>query len=71
LDKLSAVAFSAYLPVNALTTVQSIVATLPGSPTMTASVSVLNAVGIEFYQEVNATYYVFNQGNAMKIKQIF
>jgi hypothetical protein len=71
LDKLSAVAFSDYLPVNALTTVQSIVATLPGSPTMTASVSVLNAVGIEFYQEVNSNYYVFNQGNAMKIKQIF
>jgi hypothetical protein len=38
---------------------------------MTASVSVLNAVGIEFYQEVNGNYYVFNQGNAMKIKQIF
>jgi hypothetical protein len=71
LDKLSAVAFSDYLSVNVLTTVQSIVATLPGAPTMTASVSVLNAVGIEFYQEVNANYYVFNQGNAMKIKQIF
>jgi hypothetical protein len=71
LDKLSAVAFSDYLPVNALTTVQSIVATIPESPTMTASVSVLNAVGIEFYQEVNSNYYVFNQGNAMKIKQIF
>lgn len=71
LDKLSAVAYSDYLPVNALTTAQSIVATLPGTPTMTASVSVLNAVGIEFYQEVNANYYVFNQGNAMKIKQIF
>jgi hypothetical protein len=71
LDKLSAVAFSDYLPVNALTTVQSIVATLPGTPTMTASVSVLNAVGIEFYQEVNGNYYKFNQGNAMKIKQIF
>jgi hypothetical protein len=71
LDKLSAVAFSAYLPVNALTPLLTIVATLPGSPTMTASVSVLNAVGIEFYQEVNGSYYVFNQGNAMKIKQIF
>ena len=71
LDKLSAVEFSDYLPVNALTTAQSIVATLPGMPTMTASVSVLNAVGIEFYQEVNGNYYKFNQGNAMKIKQIF
>ena len=71
LDKLSAVEYSDYLPVNALTTAQSIVATLPGMPTMTASVSVLNAVGIEFYQEVNGNYYKFNQGNAMKIKQIF
>ena len=71
LDKLSAIAFSDYLPVNALTTVKSIAATIRGSTTMTASVSVLNAVGIEFYQEVNSNYYVFNQGNAMKIKQIF
>ncbi len=71
LDKLSNVAYSDYLPVNALTTVQSVVATLPGTPTITPSVSVLNAVGIEFYQEVNTNYYIFNQGNAMKIKQIF
>jgi len=71
LDKLNAVEYSDYLPVNALTTVQSVVATLPGTPTMTASVSVLNAVGIEFYQQVNSNYYKFNQGNAMKIKQIF
>jgi hypothetical protein len=71
LDKLSAVAFSDYLPVNIMTVPQSIVSTLPGTPTMTSSVSVLNAVGIEFYQFVNSNYYVFNQGNAMKIKQIF
>ena len=31
----------------------------------------VQVVGIEFYQEVNMNYYIFNQGNAMKIKQIF
>jgi hypothetical protein len=71
LDKLNAVAYSDYLPVDALSTVQTIVATLPGTPTLTASASVINAIGIEFYQEVNTNYYVFNQGNAMKIKQVF
>jgi len=68
LDKLSGDAYSDYLSVNALTTVQNVVVSLPGSPTLTASVSVLDAVRIEFYQEVNSNYYVLNQGNVIKIK---
>jgi hypothetical protein len=49
----------------------TVVATLPGSPTMTADVSAANVIGIEFYQEVNGSYYLFASGNAMKIANVF
>ena len=68
---LSDVQDSGYLPVNALTTAQSIVTTLPGTPTISADVSVVNVVAVEFYQEVNSNYYLFAQGNAMKVAKIF
>jgi len=71
LNELVDVAYSAYLPVDSVTAVLSLAATLPGTPTMTTDVSLLNIVGVEFYQEVNSNYYVFNQGNAMKIVDIF
>lgn len=71
LNELKDVQYSAYLPVDSVTALVSLVATLPGSPTMTTDVSVLNSIGIEFYQEVGSNYYVFAQGNALKISEIF
>ena len=71
LNELKDVQYSAYLSVDAMTSLISLVATLPGSPTMTPDVSVLNSLGIEFYQEVGSNYYVFAQGNALKISEIF
>jgi len=72
LNELKAVEYSNYLPVDqAITTTTSLVATLPGTPTMTTDVMVVNVVGIEFYQQVNSDYYVFAQGNAMKISELF
>ncbi len=71
LNELKAIEFSPYLPVDQITTALSLVATLPGPPTMTTDVMVVNVIGIEFYQEVNSNYYVFAQGNAMKISEIF
>jgi hypothetical protein len=62
---------SGYLPVNASTGLISVVSTLPGSPTITADVSVVNVLAVEFYQEVNSNYYLFSQGNAMKVAKIF
>jgi hypothetical protein len=62
---------SGFLPVNASTGVLSIVSTLPGSPTISADVSVVNVLAVEFYQEVNSNYYLFAQGNAMKVAKIF
>ena len=63
--------FRSYLPVNASTGLISVVSTLPGSPTITADVSVVNVLAVEFYQEVNSNYYLFSQGNAMKVAKIF
>tara|TARA_R110002096_G_scaffold422429_4_gene628894 strand:+ start:3597 stop:4400 length:804 start_codon:yes stop_codon:yes gene_type:complete len=62
---------SGYLPVNTVTGAISVVSTLPGSPTISADVSVVNVLAVEFYQEVNSNYYLFAQGNAMKVAKIF
>ena len=67
LNELVNVEHSAYLPVDNMTPLVQLVATLPGTPTMSTDANLINIVGIEFYQEVNSNYYVFNQGNAMKI----
>ena len=71
LNELVNVEYSAYLPVDNTTPLVQLVATLPGSPTMTPDANLINIVGVEFYQEVNSNYYIFNQGNAMKIVDIF
>ena len=71
LNELSNIAYSDYIPVDAVTTDLTLVASLPGAPTMATDVAVLGCVGIEFYQQVGVTYYLFNAGNAMKIEDIF
>ena len=71
-NELSDVQYSGYIdlftPVAAPTVVT---ATLPGTPTLTADASVLQCIGIEFYQQVGPNYYLFNSGNALKIQDIF
>lgn len=62
---------SGFLPVDAPTGTLNIVTTLPGSPTISTDVSVVNVMAVEFYQEVNSNYYLFAQGNAMKVAKIF
>lgn len=72
LNELSSVNYSDYLPLSTpIESTTSIVSTLPGSPTLTADVSVLNSVGIEFYQQVGANYYLLNSGNSLKVQEIF
>ena len=71
LNELSNIAYSDYIPVDAVTSDLTLVASLPGAPTMATDVAVLGCVGIEFYQQVGVTYYLFNAGNAMKIEDIF
>jgi hypothetical protein len=71
LNEVSNIAYSTYIPIDAVTTLLNVTATLPGAPTLTASTSVLGSIGIEFYQEVSGNYYLFNAGNAMKIQEVF
>ena len=54
-----------------MTSAISVVATLPNAYVPTADESIVTVLGIEFYQEVNANYYLFNGGNAMRIEKIF
>jgi hypothetical protein len=71
LNSLSNVRYSGYLSLNATTPATTITTLLPGSPSMTPTVSVLNCVGIEFYQQVGANYYLFAQGNALRCDTVF
>ena len=71
LSALSNIAFSHYNDLTVSTPTIVISTSLPGPPTMTGSVSVLNCIGIEFYQQVGTNYYLFAQSNAMRIDAIF
>lgn len=71
LNELADVQYSPYLDLNAVTAATTITTALPGTPTMTASVSVLNCIGIEFYQQVGPNYYLFASGNALRVNEVF
>lgn len=71
LSELSGIVYSDYLDLSAPTADVTLQPELPGTPTMTASVSVLNNIGIEFYQQVGSEYYLFSSGNALKVDDVF
>lgn len=71
LSELSDVQYSGYLDLSAVTPNTVITSTLPGSPTVAASVGVMNNIGIEFYQQVGANYYLFSSGNALNCNNVF
>jgi hypothetical protein len=71
-NELSNIAYSSYLDLSSpLSSPVMVTATLPGSPTLSANESVIQCVGIEFFQQVGSNYYLFNSGNALKIAEIF
>jgi len=51
----------------------SIDVALPGAtpPVMTDTVSVVQCIGIEFYQVIASAYYILAQHNCMKIEKVF
>jgi hypothetical protein len=71
LNQLNDVQYSGYLDLSVLTALTTITTALPGAPTMTATVSVLNNIGIEFYQAIGSDYYLFAQNNALKVQDVF
>lgn len=71
LSALSDVQYSPYTDLSAATPAIAITTTLPGSPTVTATVVVMNNIGIEFYQQVGANYYLFASGNVLHCEDVF
>jgi hypothetical protein len=72
LNGINVVSRSTVMPVSGAATGNiSMAAVLPGSPTMTDSVSVVQCLGIEFYQRVGGSDYLLAQGNAMKVIKVF
>lgn len=72
LSTLGAVAYGATTDLSSTAPVNfSLVAALPGTPTMTATASVVQCLGIEFFQRVGTVDYLLAQGNAMKIVKVF
>lgn len=67
----NAMGFSAVLPLNAVTTAITLTATLPGSPTLSGDMNVIQSLGIEYYQRVDGVDYLLAQGNAMKVINVF
>lgn len=45
--------------------------TLPGAPTMTASVAAVALVGVEFYQRIGSIDYLLSQGDCLRIVKVF
>jgi len=72
LNMLSAVAYGAITALNVTTAVNfSLVAALSGTPTMTATVSDVVCLGIQFFQQIGTNNYVLAQNNCMKIIKLY
>ncbi|MBL7888007.1 MAG: hypothetical protein JNL24_00550 [Bacteroidia bacterium] len=72
LNTLGAVNYSAITSLSSTVPVNfTLVANLPGTPTMTATVSVVQCIGIEFFQRIGSTDYLLAQDNCMKSVKLF
>jgi hypothetical protein len=65
------VVYSGFLDLYSPVPATTITATLPGGVLPTANTSVLQSIGIEFYQQVGANFYLFASGNCLKIEEVF
>lgn len=72
INTLSAVNYSAVTALSSTVPVNfTLVANLPGTPTMTATASVVQCIGIEFFQRIGTTDYLLAQDNCMKSVKLF
>jgi len=72
LNELSKVVYSDYIELASGTTPAiTVLSELVGNPELTADVSLISCIGIEFYQKAGSGYYAFSVGNSMKIKAIY
>ena len=71
LNELSNTTYGAYSPLNVAYAGEVLDASLPVGTVMTVDVSVLQCIGIEFFQEVNGNYYRFSSGNCLTIDNVY
>ncbi len=72
LNTLGNITYSAVTALGSTATVNfSLVTALPGTPTMTATSSVVQCIGIEFFQRIGTTDYLLAQGNCMKSVNVY
>lgn len=72
LDGLSVITESAYMPVDGEAPVSfTMDAMLAGNPVLNENVSVVQCIGVEFFQQVKSGYYPLLQGSALKIVKVF
>jgi hypothetical protein len=71
LNELSNTTFGAYNALGTAYAGENLDVSLPVGTVMTADVSVLHCLGIEFFQEVNGNYYKFSSGNCLIIDNVF
>jgi hypothetical protein len=71
LNEMSNTTYGAYSPLNAPYAGEALDVSLPAGTVMTADVSVLHCLGIEFFQEVNGNYYKFSSGNCLVIDNVY
>ena len=71
LNELSSTTYGSYSPLNAAYAGEVLDVSLPVGTVMTADVSVLQCIGIEFFQEVNGNFYKFSSGNCLTIDNVY
>jgi hypothetical protein len=71
LNEISDVQYSGFLDLYALVPNTSLSSTLPNDALPTVNTSVLQCIGIEFYQRVGGNFYLFASGNCLKVEDVF
>ena len=72
LNTQNGIAYGAVTALNSAAPVNfTLVASLPGTPTMTATANGVLGFGIEFYQRIGTVDYLLAQDNAMKVVSVF
>ena len=71
LNEVNDIQYSPFLDLYAPVPATTIVATLPGGVLPTVNTTVLQCIGIEFYQQVGPNYYLFSSGNCLKVEDAF
>lgn len=67
----SIVGYSSYLPISSFLEAQTLEITLPYYPGLAENNSVIQCIGIEFYQQAGGEFYPFFSGNCLKVVDVF